>query len=96
MPKRGGKRLKLDFDTENIRRNEINLLDSQVDLLLRSLEFYAYTYRYIYPRSNKSFSKEENLRISLVTDTYNQILRQYKFSNSRATEKFFKNISKIS
>lgn len=88
--------MKIDFNTENIRKNEINLLDGQVDLILRSLEFYVYTYRFIYPRSNKSFSKEENLRISLVTDTYNQILRQYKFNNSRATENFFKNISKIS
>lgn len=62
--------MKLDFDVENIRKNKIELLDCQVDLILRSLEFYAYTYEFIYPRFGDSVSKEENLRVSLVIDTY--------------------------
>ena len=48
--------------------------------IIRSLEFYCYTYEFIYPRTNKSKSTEENLRISLVTDTYHQILEQFKKS----------------
>lgn len=72
--------MKLDFDIDAIRNNKIELLDCQVDLILRSLEFYCYTYEFIYPRNNKSKSKEENLRVSLVTDTYNQILEQFKKS----------------
>ena len=39
--------MKLDFDTNHIRKNNIELLDCQVDLILRSLEFYSYTYSYI-------------------------------------------------
>lgn len=69
--------MKLDFDINNIRKNSIKLLDCQIDLILRSLEFYAYTYQFIYPRRGKNETKEENLRISLVRDTYHQILNQY-------------------
>lgn len=72
--------MKLDFDINSIRSNEIKLLDCQVDLILRSLEFYSYTYQYIYPRRKKSESEEENLRKSLIRDTYNQILNQFAIS----------------
>ena len=72
--------MKIDFDADSIRNNKIELLDCQVDLILRSLEFYCHTYEFIYPRNHKSKSTEENLRITLVTDTYNQILAQYEKS----------------
>ena len=39
---------KLEFDMDHIRKNNIELLDCQVDLILKSLEFYAYTYQFIY------------------------------------------------
>lgn len=75
--------MKLDFDVNNIRKNNITLLDCQVDLILRSLEFYAYTYQYIYPRSKKSESEEENLRKCLVRDTYHQILNEFNISKKQ-------------
>lgn len=81
--------MKLDFDINNIRKNKIELLDCQVDLILRSLEFYSYTYKFIYPRTGKSATKEENLRISLVTDTYEQILNQYANSHSQTENQNF-------
>lgn len=71
--------MQLDYDITVIRENKITLLDCQVDLILRSLEFYSYAYRYIFPR--KKLTDEEDLRISLVTDTYQQILSE--FSNSK-------------
>lgn len=74
--------MKLDFDINLIRKNKIELLDCQVDLILRSLEFYSYTYQFIYPRHGKSETKEENLRICLVRDTYEQILNQFGISKS--------------
>ncbi len=73
--------MKLDFDTDNIHSNKIKLLDCQVELILRSLEFYCYTYQYIYPRAGKNRTKEENLRVHLVRDTYHQILSQYANKN---------------
>lgn len=75
--------MRLDFDINNIRSNNINLLDCQIDLILRSLEFYAYTYQYIYPRSRKSESEEENLRKCLVRDTYHQILDEFNMSKKQ-------------
>lgn len=73
----------MKIEINDTRKNNIELLDCQVDLILKGLEFYAYTYQYIYPRRGKSESKEENLRVSLVRDTYHQILSQYKTYNSR-------------
>ena len=92
-------KVNLDFNIDSIRKNNIELLDCQIDLILISLEFYCYTYQFIYPRRGKSESKEENLRIGLVRDTYEQILNE--FSNSKKEnpvismdslydEKFFK------
>ena len=72
--------MNLDFDVDTIRKNRIELLDCQIDLILRSLEFYSYTYQYIYPRRHESETKEENLRICLVRDTYEQILNQFGIS----------------
>ena len=71
-----------DFNTKNIRKYTISLLDCQVDLILRSLEFYNYAYKFIYPRRGKSESLEANLRISLVNDTYEQILNEFNISKS--------------
>ncbi len=73
--------MKLDFDTENIRKNELTLLDCQIDIILRSLEFYLHAYKFIYPRIGKSETDEENLRKALITDTYHQIL--YEYNNSK-------------
>lgn len=71
----------LDFDINSTEKNKIELLNCQVDLILRSLEFYSYTYKFIYPRRGKSETLEENLRISLVRDTYHQITNQVNFAN---------------
>ena len=88
--------MQLDFNTNIIRKNTIELLDCQVDLILRSLEFYSYTYQYIYPRRHESLTKEENLRICLVRDTYEQILNQFGLSkkeNSVEEKKYLKKVA---
>ena len=56
----------------------IYLLDEQADLILNSLEYYLYTYNYFYPRRRESLTKEDNLKISLIRDTYEQISDQFK------------------
>ena len=73
--------MKIDFDTENTNKNKIELLNCQLDLIMRSLELYCYVYRFAYPRKNKCESKEEELRISLVIDTYNSIMSQYNYNS---------------
>ena len=81
--------MNLHFNINDIRKNNIELLDCQVDLILRSLEFYAYTYQFIYPRRGKSGGKEENLRVSLVRDTYHQILDEYNNKNFQSSRNEF-------
>ena len=87
--------MQLDFDIDTIRKNNIELLDCQVDLILRSLEFYSYTYQYIYPRRHESNTKEENLRICLVRDTYEQILNQFGISKKENPIEDENNLKKI-
>ena len=89
--------MKLDFYIEKKEKNKIELLNCQVDLILRSLEFYAYTYQFIYPRRGKSETLEENLRISLVRDTYHQITNQLHLNEDIYDEynKFKKNFEKV-
>lgn len=84
----------LDFNINSKKKIKIELLECQVDLLLKSLQMYCYMYQYIYPRSQKSLTKEENLRISLVTDTYEQILNQYKNTEKSTKNSNQKNILK--
>jgi hypothetical protein len=96
----------LDFDVDAIRKNKIELLDCQVDLILKSLEMYAYMYKYVYPRTKDCLTLEENLRVSLVTGTYEQIANQFGISkknniiqntdNSTKKENEQKNNEKIS
>lgn len=85
--------MNLDFDTDIIRKNKIELLDCQIDILLRSLEMYSYVYQYISPKRKKE-TLEEDLRISLVRDTYEQILNEFGISKkSNPIEKVFEKIS---
>lgn len=84
----------LDFNINSKKKIKIELLECQVDLLLKSLQMYCYMYQYIYPRSQKSLTKEENLRISLVTDTYEQILNQCKNAEKSTKNSNQKNILK--
>ena len=72
----------------NIKKNKIELLDCQVELILKSLEFYAYTYKFVYPRK-KALTKEENLRISFVNDTYEQILSEYTEKEKEKQKEIF-------
>ena len=70
----------LDFHVDSIEKNTIGVLNCQIDLILRSLEFYAYTYQFVYPRRGKTESLEENLRKKLIRDTYQQITSQLKLN----------------
>ena len=55
---------------------ELKLLDCQIELILNSLELAMHTYQFVYPRRRKSESREENLKISLLRDTYENIIAQ--------------------
>ena len=43
------------FDVNNIKSVELNLLDSQVDLILKSLMFYKYSLEYVADMFTESY-----------------------------------------
>ena len=86
----------LNMNIDTIRNNKIELLDCQVEIVLYSLQLFCNDLRFVYPKSNKYLTNYEELKISLVTDTYNQILSQ--FNNSKETNKIIpieKNLKKF-
>lgn len=86
----------LKIDTDSIRKNKIELLDCQVEIVLYGLELFCNNLRYICPKSNKYLTTYEELQITLIIDTYNQILSQ--FNNSKETNKIIpieKNLKKF-
>lgn len=87
----------LDFDIEFIRKHEICLMDCQIDLILKSLTMYSYVYKYVCPYQ-QSQSREEDLRISLVRDTIEQIYSTYinsKKDNEIEFPKDFEELEKL-
>ena len=48
----------------------------QIDIILKSLELYAYTFNFVCTQK-KSETLEENLRKCLIRDTYHQITSEY-------------------
>lgn len=61
------------FDTNNIQSVELNLLDGQVEILLRALELYAYNLDYML-NSNDSANGIGQEKKALLKYTYEQVL----------------------
>ncbi len=62
-----------NFDTENVHSVELNLLDSQVDLILRSLELYGYNLEFMLNTDEKSEEAKQE-KLAKLKYTYEQIL----------------------
>ena len=61
------------FDKNNIHSVELNLLDGQVDIILRALELYGYNLDYMLNSKDSTDEKREE-KIALLRFTYEQIL----------------------
>ena len=64
---------KVKFDTSNIHSVELNLLDGQVEIILRALELYAYNLDYML-NSNDSYDEISQEKTALLKYTYEQVL----------------------
>lgn len=62
-----------NFDINNIHSVELNLLDGQVEIILRALELYGYNLEFML---NSSDSSDENKqeKLAMLKYTYEQIL----------------------
>lgn len=63
----------VNFNTNNIHSVELNLLDGQVELLLRSLELFGYNLEYMLNGSDASDEVRQE-KMALLKYTYEQIL----------------------
>ena len=62
-----------EFNLENIKPVELNLLNGQVDLILRSLELYSYNLEFML-NSNESSNDERQEKLAMLKYTYEQVL----------------------
>ena len=63
----------VNFDTNKIQSVELNLLNGQVEILLRSLELYGYNLEYML-NSTDSENEIKEEKLALLKYTYEQIL----------------------
>ena len=61
------------FNTNNIHSVELNLLDGQVEIILRALELYGYNLEYML-NSNDSSDHTRQEKLALLKYTYEQVL----------------------
>ena len=62
-----------NFDTNNIHSVELNLLDGQVEIILRALELYGYNLDYML-NSHDSSDDTRQEKLALLKYTYEQVL----------------------
>lgn len=65
--------LNKNFDINNIHSVELNLLDGQVDIILRGLELYGFNLEYMLNSSDSSDEMKQE-KMALLKYTYEQIL----------------------
>ncbi len=83
--------MKIDFD--NLERNNIELLGCQCEVVLKCLEYYCYSANFLFERNKKYTSREDELKISFITDTYHQISQQLGQTKSERKNSKLKKVS---
>ena len=61
------------FDTKDIQSVSLNLLNGQVDIILRALELYGYNLEYMLNSADGSDTNKEE-KIAMLKYTYEQVL----------------------
>lgn len=86
-----------NFDVKNIQPVDLRLLNGQVDIILRSLELYAYNLDYMLNNENVT-DDERQEKIAMLKYTYEQVLSSQaeqvngKANNSENLSKLGKNM----
>lgn len=78
---------------DELKKYTIELLDCQCELVLKCMEYYCYSANYLFQRNRKYTLKDDELKISLITDTYQQISKQYEEAKSKSKNKLFEKIA---
>lgn len=62
-----------NFNKDNIKSVELNLLDGQIELILRSLELYSYNLEFMLDNSDSSDDLRQE-KMALIKYTYENVL----------------------
>ena len=62
------------FNVDNIQSVNLNLLNGQVELVLRGLELYGYNLEYMLNSNDSSTDEQKQDKISMLKYTYEQVL----------------------
>ncbi len=79
----------MKYTLDSVKKQDIELLDCQCEIVLKCLEYYCYCSNFLLERNGKYTSREDEMKIALITDTYHQIIKQ--LSNSKSNAKNIKN-----
>ena len=63
----------INFDTSKIQSVNLNLLNGQVEILLRALEIYGYNLEYMLDSTDSSDTNKDD-KLAMLKYTYEQIL----------------------
>lgn len=79
-----------NFDTNNIHSVELNLLDGQVELILRSLELYGYNLEFML-NTDETSEETKQEKLAMLKYTYEQVLSSLAEQVNGKAEKHQKN-----
>ena len=83
----------MNYNLDSVRKNDIELLDCQCEIILKCMEYYCYSSNFILQRNGKYTNREDEKKIALITDTYEQFSRQFTNSSIKNQNKKIKKIS---
>lgn len=72
----------MKYNLDHIKENDIRLLDCQCETILKCMEYYCYSANFLLERNGKYTNREDEKKIALITDTYEQFLKQFADSKS--------------
>ena len=78
-----------NFDTNNIHSVELNLLEGQVELILRSLELYGYNLEFVL-NTDESSEEAKDKKLAMLKYTYEQVLSSLAEQVNGKVEKYEK------
>ncbi len=66
----------INFNGNDFDKYKIELMGAQIETILKSLDFYLYTYKIFHPRRKVARNSVDELNMAIARDTYNSILSQ--------------------
>lgn len=75
------------IDEQEINNVDLVLLDFEVELVLKSMEYYCYSANFLFQRNRKYTLKDDELKIALITDTYEHISQQLANNKNKKIKK---------